>query len=269
MNRRDHLLSGPATLTVLGAALIVCTLVSFLFGRYPVPFRELCGILGDRFLSLFGGGIDQFWTDAMYAAVWNVRLPRVLMSVLVGACLSAAGAAYQGVFQNPMAAPDVLGASAGAGFGAALAIFFGLSSAQITVSAFGMSLLTVALVFWVSRRAKGEKTLGLVLAGIMISSLFEAGTSFIKLAADPNNKLPEITYWLMGSLSGANGARYSSCSGPCCSGWCLYSPCDGGSTCSPWATTRRAPWAWTREGCASESSSPPRSSRPPRSASPA
>lgn len=203
MNRRDHLLSGPATLTVLGAALIVCTLVSFLFGRYPVPFRELCGILGDRFISLFGGGIDQFWTDAMYAAVWNVRLPRVLMSVLVGACLSAAGAAYQGVFQNPMAAPDVLGASAGAGFGAALAIFFGLSSAQITVSAFGMSLLTVALVFWVSRRAKGEKTLGLVLAGIMISSLFEAGTSFIKLAADPNNKLPEITYWLMGSLSGA------------------------------------------------------------------
>ena len=102
-----------------------------------------------------------------------------------------------------MAAPDVLGASAGAGFGAALAIFFGLSSAKVTLSAFGMSLLTVALVFWVSRRAKGEKTLGLVLAGIMVSSLFEAGTSFIKLAADPNNKLPEITYWLMGSLSGA------------------------------------------------------------------
>ena len=203
MKRRDHLLSGPATLVVLGTALVVCTLVSFLLGRYPVPFSELCGILGDRFLSLFGGGIDQFWTDAMFAAVWNVRLPRVLMSVLVGACLSAAGAAYQGVFQNPMAAPDVLGASAGAGFGAALAIFFGLSSAKITIAAFGMSLLTVALVFWVSRRAKGEKTLGLVLAGIMISSLFEAGTSFIKLAADPNNKLPEITYWLMGSLSGA------------------------------------------------------------------
>ena len=204
MKQRDHLLSGPATLIVLGAALIICTLVSFLFGRYPVPFRELCGILGDRFLSIFGGGIDQFWTDAMYAAVWNVRLPRVLMSVLVGACLSAAGAAYQGVFQNPMAAPDVLGASAGAGFGAALAIFFGLSSAKVTLSAFGMSLITVALVFWVSRRAKGEKTLGLVLAGIMVSSLFEAGTSFIKLAADPNNKLPEITYWLMGSLSGAD-----------------------------------------------------------------
>lgn len=203
VKKRDRLLSGPGTILLLAIILVVCILVSFLFGRYPVPFRELCGILADKFLSIFGLGIEPFWTDAMQAAVWNVRLPRVLMSVLVGACLSAAGAAYQGVFQNPMAAPDVLGASAGAGFGAALAIYVGLSSMYITLAAFGMSLLTVALVFWVSRHAKGERVLGLVLAGIMVSSLFQAGTSFIKFAADPTNKLPEITYWLMGSLSGA------------------------------------------------------------------
>ena len=189
-------------MAVLAIVLAACTLLSFLFGRYPVPFSELCGILWNKFLSIFGAGTDKFWTDAMEAAVWNVRLPRVLMSVLVGACLSAAGAAYQGVFQNPMAAPDVLGASAGAGFGAALAIYVGLSSACITLAAFGMSLLTVVLVFWVSKHAKGERVLGLVLAGIMVSSLFQAGTSFIKLAADPTNKLPQITYWLMGSLSG-------------------------------------------------------------------
>ena len=203
VKKRDRLLSGPGTILLLAIILVVCILVSFLFGRYPVPFSELCGILWNKFLSIFGAGTDKFWTDAMEAAVWNVRLPRVLMSVLVGACLSAAGAAYQGVFQNPMAAPDVLGASAGAGFGAALAIYVGLSSMYITLAAFGMSLLTVALVFWVSRHAKGERVLGLVLAGIMVSSLFQAGTSFIKLAADPTNKLPEITYWLMGSLSGA------------------------------------------------------------------
>ena len=118
VKKRDRLLSGPGTILLLAIILVVCILVSFLFGRYPVPFRELCGILADKFLSIFGLGIEPFWTDAMQAAVWNVRLPRVLMSVLVGACLSAAGAAYQGVFQNPMAAPDVLGASAGAGFGA-------------------------------------------------------------------------------------------------------------------------------------------------------
>lgn len=203
VKKRDRLLSGPGAILLMAVILVACILLSFLFGRYPVPFRELCGILADKFLSIFGLGIEPFWTDAMQAAVWNVRLPRVLMSVLVGACLSAAGAAYQGVFQNPMAAPDVLGASAGAGFGAALAIYVGLSSMYITFAAFGMSLLTVALVFWVSRHAKGERVLGLVLAGIMVSSLFQAGTSFIKLAADPTNKLPEITYWLMGSLSGA------------------------------------------------------------------
>ena len=203
VKKRDRLLSGPGTILLMAVILVACILLSFLFGRYPVPFRELCGILADKFLSIFGLGIEPFWTDAMQAAVWNVRLPRVIMSVLVGACLSAAGAAYQGVFQNPMAAPDVLGASAGAGFGAALAIYVGLSSMYITFAAFGMSLLTVALVFWVSRHAKGERVLGLVLAGIMVSSLFQAGTSFIKLAADPTNKLPEITYWLMGSLSGA------------------------------------------------------------------
>ena len=203
VKKRDRLLSGPGAILLMAVILVACILLSFLFGRYPVPFRELCGILADKFLSIFGLVIEPFWTDAMQAAVWNVRLPRVLMSVLVGACLSAAGAAYQGVFQNPMAAPDVLGASAGAGFGAALAIYVGLSSMYITLAAFGMSLLTVALVFWVSRHAKGERVLGLVLAGIMVSSLFQAGTSFIKLAADPTNKLPEITYWLMGSLSGA------------------------------------------------------------------
>lgn len=203
VKKRDRLLSGPGAILLMAVILVACILLSFLFGRYPVPFRELCGILADKFLSIFGLGIEPFWTDAMQAAVWNVRLPRVLMSVLVGACLSAAGAAYQGVFQNPMAAPDVLGASAGAGFGAALAIYVGLSSMYITFAAFGMSLLTVVLVFWVSRHAKGERVLGLVLAGIMVSSLFQAGTSFIKLAADPTNKLPEITYWLMGSLSGA------------------------------------------------------------------
>ena len=187
------------TVALMAILLLLCILCSFLLGQYPVPLRELLGILGSK----LGLPIQPYWTDAMAAAVWNIRLPRVLLSVLVGACLAAAGASYQGVFQNPMASPDILGASAGAGFGAALAILLGLSTFGITLSAFCMSLLTVALVFTVSRHAKGDRILGLVLAGIMVSSLFQAGTSFIKLAADPNNKLPQITYWLMGSLSGA------------------------------------------------------------------
>lgn len=184
---------------VMGIVLLLTVLASFLFGRYPVPAKELAGIIWKH----LGGAIEPFWTGQMETAVWNVRLPRIFLGVMVGCCLSAAGAAYQGVFQNPMASPDILGASAGAGFGAALGIMFGFHSAGITLSAFLMSMLTVALVFHVSRYAKGDKILGLILAGIMISSLFQSGTSFIKLVADPNNKLPQITYWLMGSLSGA------------------------------------------------------------------
>ena len=187
------------TVLILFVFLIVCILTSFTLGRYPVPLGEVLGILGRK----TGLPIEQFWTDQMETAVWNIRLPRVILSVLVGACLAAAGASYQGVFQNPMASPDILGASAGAGFGAALAILLGASSLGITLGAFLMSLVTVALVFTVSRHARGDRVLGLVLAGIMVSSLFQSGTSFIKLVADPNNKLPQITYWLMGNLSGA------------------------------------------------------------------
>lgn len=183
----------------MGGVLIALIFLSFLCGRYPVPLRELLGILRNRIF----GGIKPYWTKQMETAVLNVRLPRIILSVLVGSALSAAGAAYQGVFQNPMASPDILGASAGAGFGAALAIMAGFHSGGITVSAFVMSFITVALVFYISRYAKGDRILGLILAGIMISSLFQSGTSFLKLVADPNNKLPQITYWLMGSLAGA------------------------------------------------------------------
>lgn len=191
------------TVLLMGIALTACILGSFALGRYPVPLGEVLGIIWHRIAGIFGVATREFWTSQMEAAVWNIRLPRIVMSVLVGCCLASAGSAYQGVFQNPMASPDILGASAGAGFGAALAILLGFSSTGITLGAFAMSLVTVALVFIVSRHARGDRLLGLVLAGIMVSSLFQSGTSFLKLVADPNNQLPQITYWLMGSLSGA------------------------------------------------------------------
>ena len=187
------------TVLLMGAGLIVCILGSFTLGRYPVSLPELLGVLGHK----LGLSVGPFWTSQVEAAVWNIRLPRVILSVLVGACLAGAGGAYQGVFQNPMASPDILGASAGAGFGAALAILLGASGMGVTVGAFGCSLLTVALVFTISAHARGDRVLGLVLAGIMVSSLFQSGTSFLKLVADPSNQLPQITYWLIGSLAGA------------------------------------------------------------------
>jgi iron complex transport system permease protein len=182
----------------LGILLVVAIAFSFFLGRYPINPSELFGILLSRVVH-----IKQFWTDQMATILFNVRLPRILLACLVGCCLSAAGASYQGIFQNPMAAPDILGATAGAAFGAALAILHNQNHLMIMLYAFVFSLITVALVYFISKKAQGKQVLGLILAGIMVGSLFSAATSYIKLVADTSNQLPAITYWLMGSLSGA------------------------------------------------------------------
>ncbi len=188
----------------LGLALLGLFLLSFSLGRYGVPPVTVVKILFTRLAELFlgKGALSRSWTEQMETVVINIRLPRILMACLVGCSLSAAGAAFQGVFHNPMASPDILGASSGAAFGAALAILLGASSRWITVSAFCFGLVTVGLVMLVARRAPGARLINLILAGIILSSLFNAGTSYIKLVADPSNQLPQITYWLMGSLSG-------------------------------------------------------------------
>ena len=181
----------------MASALLALFLLSFVMGRYGVPLGQVVRILLSGVLPL-----EQTWTDNMAIAVLNVRLPRILLACLVGCGLSAAGTGYQTVFQNPMAAPDILGASSGACFGAALAIMTGQSAVMITVFAFLTSLLSVALVYLVGNHTRGNRVVNLLLAGIMVGSLFSACTSYIKLVADPTNQLPQITYWLMGSLSG-------------------------------------------------------------------
>ena len=171
-----------------------------------MPLPDVIKILWHRIWTLTGLNrvlpMAAAWTDAMEKTVISIRLPRILTACLVGCSLSAAGAAFQGVFKNPMASPDILGASSGAAFGAALAILLGVSTQFITIFAFVSSILTVVLVFLIAQRAPGQRTVNLILAGIMVGSLFSAGTSYLKLVADPSNQLPAITYWLMGSLSG-------------------------------------------------------------------
>ena len=181
----------------MASALLALFLLSFVVGRYGVPLGQVVRILLSGVLPL-----EQTWTDNMAIAVLNVRLPRILLACLVGCGLSAAGTGYQTVFQNPMSAPDILGASSGACFGAALAILTGQGAVMITVFAFLASLLSVALVYLVGNHTRGNRVVNLLLAGIMVGSLFSACTSYIKLVADPTNQLPQITYWLMGSLSG-------------------------------------------------------------------
>lgn len=209
-------------LLLLFLFLIAAMLGSFFLGRYDISMRELLAMLLDQlehlltlivnfFTGIFGVQpldhlfqVPRIWDSVMETVIVNIRLPRILLAMLVGCCLSAAGASYQGVFQNPMASPDILGASSGACCGAALAILLGLGKAAVTAFAFVMSLATVLLAFFIGQRVPGKKVVNLILAGIMLGSLLNAGTSYIKLVADPTNQLPEITYWLMGSLSGTN-----------------------------------------------------------------
>ena len=201
-NKTRHGMGYRGRFIALIAVFLAVFFLSFLLGRYRVPLSRLPGILWAGLVRAVSGvELPRRWAEIEETVVLNIRLPRIACAALVGAALSAAGVSYQGMFRNPMVSPDLLGASTGAGFGAALAILLSMNYFGITVMAFCFGLAAVGLAYAVSRMSKLEGTLALVLAGVMISSLFSAGTSFVKLVADTEDQLPAITYWLMGSLS--------------------------------------------------------------------
>ena len=181
--------------TILVVIFIVVFFGSFMLGRYPVSPPELIKIILSGIID-----IPQSWPDAAENVIFQIRLPRVLAAAIIGAALSIAGVSYQGMFQNPMVSPDILGASSGAGFGAALAILLGAGYMGISVAAFLFGLAAVMLAYGISRVSRINATLAMILAGMMIGSLFTSCTSFVKLVADTEQTLPAITYWLMGSL---------------------------------------------------------------------
>ncbi len=170
--------------------------------------------LGSMMVGKYGGGpqpllaaLRQLVTgetsDPLLATVlWNVRLPRVIAAIVVGAGLAAAGATYQGLFRNPLVSPDLLGVSVGASLGAVLGIFFSLPVVAIQLVAFAGGLVAVVLVMSVGALVRErDPMLTLVLAGIAIQALVGAGISLIKVLADPYDQLPAITYWLLGSMT--------------------------------------------------------------------
>lgn len=181
--------------TILVVIFTVVFFSSFMLGRYPVSPPELMKIILSGIID-----IPQSWPDAAENVIFQIRLPRVLAAAIIGAALSIAGVSYQGMFQNPMVSPDILGASSGAGFGAALAILLGAGYMGISVAAFLFGLAAVMLAYGISRVSRINATLAMILAGMMIGSLFTSCTSFVKLVADTEQTLPAITYWLMGSL---------------------------------------------------------------------
>lgn len=172
-------------------------LLSFTIGRYGISIPQL-------FLTLFGHYFGSAIDPNMETVIFNIRLPRIFAAMLVGAALSTAGAAYQGMFKNPLVSPDILGASAGAGFGACLAIYLAQSGFVIQCSAFLFGLTAVFLAYLINVKLDYEPILGLVLGGILVSSLFSSFTGVLKYFADANDTLPVMTFWLMGSLSSVN-----------------------------------------------------------------
>lgn len=170
---------------VLGAVFLAVLLGSLLLGRYALSPGQLLHMLWTK---VTGGAAD--WPLSDDKVVFAVRLPRVAAAALVGAALAVSGAAYQGMFRNPMVSPDILGASTGAGFGAAVAILLGAGYFGISAAAFCCGLLAVAAAWLVSRLSRTNQTVALILAGMMISSLFSAGTSFVKLVAIPSSSCP-------------------------------------------------------------------------------
>lgn len=187
-------------LTALVYLLPIALLIGSLFvGRYQTPVSAVVDESIKAFSSLFFG--TPVSTSTQHTVLFNVRLPRILAALLVGAALSTAGASFQGIFRNPLVSPYILGVGAGAGFGACLAILLWNSYLFIQLMAFAFGLLAMFLAISMGKASKGTGTLVFVLSGIIVNSIFTALTSLVKYIADPYDELPAIVFWLMGSLA--------------------------------------------------------------------
>jgi len=188
-----------ALFIVLVAILVLSALVSLAVGRFEVPLSHVGGILAAKFLP-----IDPWWTSTEARVVELIRIPRILMAALAGAGLAVAGAALQGIFRNPLVGPQIIGVSSGAAFGGALAILLSESRFLLIGLAFACGMLAMVIVYSISRQQGRASILMLVLAGIVTSAFFSALVSVTKFVADPDDKLPAIVFWLMGSFASAS-----------------------------------------------------------------
>ncbi|AEG17091.1 ABC-type transporter, integral membrane subunit [Methanobacterium paludis] len=175
--------------------LIFLFFISFLMGKYPISPQDVLTAFASKIFH-----VNSTLSPTATAVLFQVRLPRILAAMMVGAALSIAGASFQGLFRNPLVSSDKLGVSAGAGFGAALAIFFSASAMMIQFSAFVWGLVAVALTYSLGRSFKGVSILNLLLCGIAVETFFAALLSMTKYMADPG-QLQSIVFWILGSLA--------------------------------------------------------------------
>jgi iron complex transport system permease protein len=186
-------------LFLLVVLLIGVAVLSLMLGRLRIPPGQIVTILASRIVPL-----NHTWNPTLESVLFDVRIPRLLAGILVGAGLSISGASFQGLFRNPLVSPHILGVSAGAGLGAALAIHFFGNFAAIQILSFVFGLLAVMMTYGLSTVYRTTPVLMLVLSGIIVGGLFSAATSLLKYIADPVNNMPSIVFWLLGSLNNAS-----------------------------------------------------------------
>lgn len=172
--------------------------ITLFLGRYPVSIQVVVNVLWCKLTMSPCQVLDTYQT-----VVWDIRLPRAILGALVGGSLAVSGAAFQGLFRNPLVSSGILGVTAGAGFGAALAIILFHATAPVYIFAFFFGGLAVFLSYLIGKVYNATPTIMLVLGGVIVSSVFSALISFAKYVADPTNELPTIVFWLMGSLASA------------------------------------------------------------------
>lgn len=175
---------------------ILATIICLGIGRYHLSVSETIEAI---FNVITGVEVDE----TVYSVLFKVRLPRIILALFVGAGLAVAGTSFQSLFSNPLATPDTLGVATGASFGAVLALLLSNNSVVVQLSALAFGLLSLLITCMVSKMNGKSSIIMVVLSGMVVSSIFQALVSLVKYTADTEEKLPAITYWLMGSMSRA------------------------------------------------------------------
>jgi len=189
-----------AIVLLLSLLLVLCAIYSITVGRYDIAMWDVWLILWDNVIPEQAPA----WTPLQADVVEVIRLPRILAALLIGAGLAMSGAALQGLFRNPLIDPSIIGVTSGAAFGGTLAILLVGGGYPVLGAAFAFGIGSLLVVKCLASVKGRTSTLTLVLAGVIVSAFFGSAISIVKLLADPHQKLPAITYWLMGSIAATN-----------------------------------------------------------------
>ena len=178
------------------------SLVGLFLVIFYISFGQINSSILDSIKIIFNFFHHSYDVDSVIERViLYIRIPRAITAIVCGAGLAVSGCALQGIFSNPLIGPQIIGVYSGAAFGGALGILISEESFLVLFLAFSFGILSMLIVFFISRGKGVANRLTLVLAGIVSSSFFLALVSLVKFLADPDDKLPAITYWLMGTFS--------------------------------------------------------------------